>query len=585
MSQMPQTDSGPKGRTRVGLFSRKAERPPAAAPEPPKRPKRPRRQGFGSLSGILSFLLIGAVVGLGAFVYAVIQAVKTGPLTEDKVVVIGREEDSGTIGEQLEKAGVIDSATWFSLITLVDGFRSQLKRGEYDFKAGETLRQVEEQLASGRVVQHALTVPEGLTSDQIAQRLRDNDLLLGEIREPPREGSILPETYFFVRSASRAAVLKRMQDAQTKLVADIWSKRAPDLPIKSPGELVTLASIVEKETGKPDERAHIAGVFMNRLNRHMKLQSDPTIVYGLVFGKGTLGHSITKAELDQPTPYNTYIIDGLPPGPIANPGKAALEAVANPLKTRDLYFVADGTGGHAFAETLEQHLKNVAKWRQIQQDAKDRLGPDVTPTPASAAPPTVHGETKPGDEKPLGMIPSFALDRSTGQPSALAQALGRSAFAMNETTSGPYAKLWAPPLPAPPSKPSALDHALAKLADRVRSREALLGPDGALTSHHTEGQTLADLGVVVPGVNDDDDVPMASDAQAGKPQADSPRPDLFDVGGTPAQAAEPVMTAQADNGAMLGRHRVFDASEGTPLDPLLNKSWDLNYPHTVPSLQ
>ena len=170
----------------------------------------------------------------------------------------------------------------------------------------------------------------------------------------------------------------RMEKQQAKLVDEIWQKRAPDLPIKSPGEMVTLASIVEKETGKADERPRVAGVFVNRLQKHMRLESDPTIVYGLVFGKGTLGHPITRDELNRPTAYNTYLIDGLPPGPISNPGKAALEAVANPVRSKDLYFVADGTGGHVFAETFDQHQKNVAHWRQIEKDAKDRLAPDVT---------------------------------------------------------------------------------------------------------------------------------------------------------------------------------------------------------------
>ncbi len=189
----------------------------------------------------------------------------------------------------------------------------------------------------------------------------------------------MPETYKFARGETRQALLTVMAKAQAKAVDEIWKKRAPDLPIKSPGELVTLASVVEKETGKVEERPRVAGVFVNRLQKHMKLQSDPTIVYGLVFGKGTLGHPITRAELDQATPYNTYNIEGLPPGPICNPGKAALEAVANPSRTKDLYFVADGTGGHAFAETLDQHQKNVAHWRQIEKDAKDRLAPDAAP--------------------------------------------------------------------------------------------------------------------------------------------------------------------------------------------------------------
>ena len=191
-----------------------------------------------------------------------------------------------------------------------------------------------------------------------------------------------------------------MAKAQTKTVDEIWKKRAPDLPIKSPGEMVTLASIVEKETGKADERPRVAGVFVNRLQKHMRLESDPTIVYGLVLGKGTLGHSITKADLNQSTPYNTYIIDGLPPGPICNPGKAALEAVANPARGKDLYFVADGTGGHVFAETLDQHQKNVAHWRQIEKDAKDKLAPDVTPQPA----PAIRGSIDPVDPAQFGAL-------------------------------------------------------------------------------------------------------------------------------------------------------------------------------------
>jgi len=176
----------------------------------------------------------------------------------------------------------------------------------------------------------------------------------------PREGSILPETYEFERGVPRAKVLAVMEQAQAKAIDDIWKKRSPDLPIKSPGELVTLASIVEKETGNADERAHVAGVFINRLQKRMKLESDPTIVYGLVAGKGTLGHSISRAELNQATPYNTYIIEGLPPRPITNPGKAAMEAVANPMRTPDLFFVADGTGGHAF----RRHARSAPEKRR-----------------------------------------------------------------------------------------------------------------------------------------------------------------------------------------------------------------------------
>jgi UPF0755 protein len=199
---------------------------------------------------------------------------------------------------------------------------------------------------------------------------------------------LLPETYKFPRGTSRDQVIARMQQAQKRALAEIWERRNPDIPVKTPEQLVTLASIVEKETGKPDERSRVAAVFVNRLRQKIKLQSDPTIIYGLVGGKGTLGRPIKRSEIQQPSPYNTYVIDGLPPGPIANPGRASLEAAANPARTRDLFFVADGTGGHAFTETYDQHQKNVAKLRatekQIQNDTVEPPADDPPPPAASA---------------------------------------------------------------------------------------------------------------------------------------------------------------------------------------------------------
>jgi UPF0755 protein len=216
----------------------------------------------------------------------------------------------------------------------------------------------------------------------------------------------LPETYKFPRGTSRDQVIQRMQQAQKRAVADIWERRSQDLPIKSPEQLVTLASIVEKETGKPDERSRVAAVFVNRLKQKIKLQSDPTIIYGLVGGKGTLGRPIKRSEITQPSPYNTYVIDGLPPGPISNPGRASLEAAANPARTRDLFFVADGTGGHAFTETYDQHQKNVAKLRasekQVQNDTVEPAddAPPPAGAPAAADAPTAATPPKPAAKKP-----------------------------------------------------------------------------------------------------------------------------------------------------------------------------------------
>ncbi len=233
-----------------------------------------------------------------------------------------------------------------------------------------------------------MTIPEGLTSEQIVARLTDNDIFAGSVHEIPREGTLLPETYKFPRGTTRDQVIARMQQAQKRVVAEIWEHRNPDIPVKTADQLVTLASIIEKETGKADERSRVAAVYVNRLRQKMKLQSDPTIIYGLVGGKGTLGRPIKRSEITQPSPYNTYVIDGLPPGPIANPGRASLEAAANPARTRDLFFVADGTGGHAFTETYDQHQKNVAKLRAMEKQIQND-----TVEPADDPPPVATGAT------------------------------------------------------------------------------------------------------------------------------------------------------------------------------------------------
>src|ERR1700753_2238746 len=229
-----------------------------------------------------------------------------------------------------------------------------------------------------------------MTSEQIIERFSDNDIFSGSITEIPREGTLLPETYKFPRGTTRDQVISPMQQAQKRAVDEVWEHRSPDIPVKTPEQLVTQASIIEKETGKADERSRVAAVYVNRLRQKMKLQSDPTIIYGLVGGKGTLGRPIKRSEITQPSPYNTYVIDGLPPGPIANPGRDSLEAAANPARTRDLFFVADGTGGHSFTETYDQHQKNVAKLRamekQIQNDTVETADDTAPPAAAPAAP-------------------------------------------------------------------------------------------------------------------------------------------------------------------------------------------------------
>jgi UPF0755 protein len=329
-------------------------------------------------------ILLAIIIGVG-FAVGKHRFDAPGPLAEDKVVNIPPRYGIRDIADLLTNEGVIEHPLTFIAGSLIAKTHEELRFGEYQFSKQASLHDVLNTLVSNKIVQHQITVAEGLTSEQIVQRLLDADILAGNIREIPREGSLLPESYRFPRGTPRDQVIQRMQAAQKKVVQDIWDHRAPDLPLRSQDQLVTLASIVEKETGRADERTRVAAVFVNRLNRRMRLQSDPTIIYGLVGGKGTLGRPIMRSEIEQPTPYNTYVIEGLPPGPIANPGRAALEAVANPARTKELYFVADGIGGHAFSETLEQHQRGVARLRASEQQ-RDGGTASVAADPVVASP-------------------------------------------------------------------------------------------------------------------------------------------------------------------------------------------------------
>ena len=374
-------------------------RSPRAALEPdhvplPTRSSRPSRRARNPLvivgNAIFTLLLLVLIVGGAAAVIGKTRFEAPGPLAEDKMVVIPPRSGMMDIADLLKREGVIDEHR----LIFVGGVlalkaRSELKAGEYLFPKNASVRDVVETIVDGKVVQHQLTVPEGLTSEQIIARLLESDILSGNIKEVPREGSLLPDGYHFNRSFTREQLLQRMRQAQDRLVREVWERRNPDLPLKTPDQLVILASIIEKETGKPEERTRVAAVFANRLKQKMKLQSDPTIVYGLVFGKGSLGRPLSKADIAQPTPYNTYVIDGLPPGPIANPGRASIEAAANPARTKELFFVADGTGGHAFAETYDQHLKNVARLRAIEHggDPASSAAPDAQAPAATRAAP------------------------------------------------------------------------------------------------------------------------------------------------------------------------------------------------------
>jgi len=356
---------------------------------PPRRSKSARHPLVIIGNAVLSLFVLLAVL-TGALLYVGNQQFDApGPLPQDRIVIIPHGSGIRDIAEVLNREGVIDQPWIFIGGVLVLKAREDLKAGEYQFRAHASLRDVVATIVDGKVVAHQISVPEGVTSEQIVARLLDDDVLIGNIKEIPREGTLLPDTYNFTRGVTREQMIQRMQAAQQRVVKEVWDRRSPDLPIKTPEQLVILASIIEKETGKPEERSRVAAVFVNRLKQKMRLQSDPTIIYGLVGGKGTLGRPIMRSEIDQPTPYNTYLIDGLPPGPISNPGRASLEAAANPARTREIYFVADGTGGHVFAETYDQHQKNVARLRLIETDQKDQAPMDAaSPPPGAQASPT-----------------------------------------------------------------------------------------------------------------------------------------------------------------------------------------------------
>ncbi len=620
----------PPGSEKAGgsIFSRRATLQaarqalqPEAPPAPPKKKKKRRDGTLSVMSGFLSFLLVALVAGVFGVIAVLHKLKEPGPLAADKIVYLPPRSDVPEMLAQLQRDGVTDSPALMNFAVLVEGARGKLKPGEYLFKKQASLRDVIDALVAGRQLMHSLTIPEGLTSEQILERLRESDLLAGDVLEAPKEGALLPETYKFPRGYPRNKLLVKMQEDQRKLVDHVWAKRAKDLPLRSPYELVILASIVEKETGKPEERPRVAAVFMNRLRKGMRLQSDPTIVYGLVGGKATLGRGILRSEIEKWTPYNTYAIDGLPPGPIANPGKAALEAVANPANTRDLYFVADGTGGHVFAESLEQHSRNVQNWRRVEQEQKNKAGEGIDQSaPAAVPPPAPPKGDKPDKrtEAPIGRLIALAA-RHEDYPATREMAaddgpthrLGKyspagAAFFLGgfeDPTAGaaprparlriarPY---FSEPAAQPKGPANGFDPTLLAAREAPAAEtdeEGALGPD-MVARESADGRALPEGG---------GDIALypVSPARRAELKARAARLGLStgsdeaptEALGDRVAPEEATAARVADSGAPLalaptpqrGRPRAFDASEGTPLDPLRDKSWDLTSAKTVPS--
>jgi UPF0755 protein len=315
---------------------------------------------------VVTAIVLLAAAAAGIFGWAYRTFTTAGPLESAAAFVIPKGLGVDGIAAILLKDGVIRDAHTFSLAVELLGERRALRAGEYLFPANASIRDAIDVLLHAKPVMRHLTVAEGLTNAQVIDLLAHVDGLEGAVKESLEEGTLLPQTYNYSWGDGRDDMLARMRKAMSETLDQLWKDRAPDLQLRSEEEALTLASIVEKETAKPDERPHVAAVFLNRLRNHMRLQSDPTVVYALTDGRGALGRPLVHADLEVQSRYNTYQNDGLPPGPIANPGKAAIAAVLHPSESEDLYFVADGTGGHAFARTLPEHNKNVAKLRQIQ---------------------------------------------------------------------------------------------------------------------------------------------------------------------------------------------------------------------------
>ncbi|MGX9991031.1 endolytic transglycosylase MltG [Rhizobium sp. Z1P35] len=344
---------------------------PERVPEPPKRSKKARGQIVLFLNFIMTMAVLVCVVAVIGFYYATSTYRNPGPLQTNTNFIVRNGAGLAEIASNLERNAIISDARIFRYLTATHlSAGESLKAGEYEIKARASMSDIMELLKSGKSILYSVSFPEGLTVRQMFDRMLQDTVLEGDLPAAlPTEGSLRPDTYKFSRGTKRSEVIDQMAAAQQKLVDQIWDKRDSSLPLRSKEEFVTLASIVEKETGVPDERAHVASVFLNRLGKGMRLQSDPTIIYGLFGGEGKpADRPIYQSDLKRDTPYNTYVIKGLPPTPIANPGKDALEAVANPWKTQDLYFVADGSGGHVFAATLEEHNANVKRWRKLEAD-------------------------------------------------------------------------------------------------------------------------------------------------------------------------------------------------------------------------
>lgn len=315
---------------------------------------------------MIAMLTFAVAVGLIGYSVLKYRFIKDSKLESAKIVTVPNGAGLSRVAKNLSDDGVIASERLFKIFVKLDGGEGALKAGEFEIPAFASMQDVYEVLKDGKAILYPITVAEGLTSAQVLRLVAAKETLSGDLPKSVPEGSLLPETYMVPKTMTKRQVIAKMQAAHTEIIDQYWPNRADDLPIKTKREAIILASIVEKETGQTSERKRVAAVFVNRLRRGMRLESDPTIIYGITGGE-KLGRGLRRSEIDRKTDWNTYQISGLPKTPICNPGAAAIEAVLNPATSKEIFFVADGTGGHVFAENLKQHNKNVRNWRKIEK--------------------------------------------------------------------------------------------------------------------------------------------------------------------------------------------------------------------------
>ncbi|MCX7364554.1 MAG: endolytic transglycosylase MltG [Alphaproteobacteria bacterium] len=337
---------------------------------------------------VMLFMVVFVTLMGGALFFGRDLVEAEGPLKESKHIVIPRGAGPAIMAKVLRDEGVISYQQLFRIALMIDPSPKVIKAGEYEIPARISMQALVDLLQSGKVVQRRITIPEGMTTAEIVELVRKTEALSGQITLDLKEGDLLPETYFYSRDDARDGLLSRMKEGMEKTLDEAWRKRAAGLPLANRRDMLVLASIIEKETSLSTERTRVSAVYINRLRMKMKLESDPTTIYGLTNGKTALGRDLTRADLQSTTPYNTYVVTGLPPGPICNPGRASILAAVSPTRERSIYFVADGQGGHAFATTLAEHNRNVARWREIQRQRQEGQStpPAPSPSPAPARP-------------------------------------------------------------------------------------------------------------------------------------------------------------------------------------------------------